>query len=197
MEVKRRIADVKKLGGTDAIIETYFEYSHLKNLYRQGWLRAGIRKIECESVADHCFGVAILSLFIAEQFFPELNASKLIKIALLHEFGEVYGGDITPVDEVSAKDKKAIEKKSVIKVLSKLKKGNEYIGLWKEYAEGISKEARFVKQIDKLEMAFQAGVYETAGYGNLQEFTESAKERITLPKLNAFISKMRRLVDRQ
>ena len=37
---------------------------------------------------------------------------------------------------------------------------DEFISLWKEYEEGITDEARFVKQIDKLEMIIQAHEYE-------------------------------------
>lgn len=114
---------MRAIKSKDSILLTYFEFNHLKNLYRQGWLRAGISKGECESVADHSFGVALLSIFISEQYFRDLDIKKTIKMALLHDFGEIYGGDITPHDNISEVDKAKIEEKSVKKVLLKLKKG--------------------------------------------------------------------------
>ena len=42
------------------IIEAYFEINHLKGLLRQGWLRCGVEPAQCESVAEHSFGVAML-----------------------------------------------------------------------------------------------------------------------------------------
>ncbi|HYO58827.1 HD domain-containing protein [Archangium sp.] len=47
---------------TLALIEAYFELNHLKQLYRQGWLRVGLARERCESVAEHSFGVALLCL---------------------------------------------------------------------------------------------------------------------------------------
>ncbi|MEM7825710.1 MAG: HD domain-containing protein, partial [Candidatus Aenigmatarchaeota archaeon] len=55
----------------DEIIKLYYELNHLKQLYRKGWLRS-VQKEKCESVADHSFTVAVLSLFLAEKYFPEL-----------------------------------------------------------------------------------------------------------------------------
>jgi putative hydrolase of HD superfamily len=40
--------------------------------------------------------------------------------------------------------------------------------LWKEYEEGKTSEALFVKQLDKLEMIFQASEYEDAQDVKLQ-----------------------------
>ena len=46
---------------TDPLVAFYFALSHLKNLFRQGWLRVGIPESRCESVAEHSYGVAILA----------------------------------------------------------------------------------------------------------------------------------------
>lgn len=40
--------------GTD-FARVFFELSHLKQLYRQGWLRVGVPEQRCESVADHSY----------------------------------------------------------------------------------------------------------------------------------------------
>lgn len=181
---------MRAIKSKDSILLTYFEFNHLKNLYRQGWLRAGISKGECESVADHSFGVALLSIFISEQYFRDLDIKKTIKMALLHDFGEIYGGDITPHDNISEVDKAKIEEKSVKKVLLKLKKGENYFKIWKEFEIGSSKEARFVKQIDKLEMALQAGVYAKAGNGNLEEFIDTAKRKVSDKELKRLIKEL-------
>ncbi|MFY2561695.1 HD domain-containing protein [Corallococcus terminator] len=58
------------LGGrkTLPLIETYFELNHLKQLFRQGWLRVGVAPERCESVAEHSLFVALLSLFIVDSW---------------------------------------------------------------------------------------------------------------------------------
>ena len=66
METKRAQA-IRKLDGKDAlpIVRVFFEFDHLKSLYRQGWLRAGIPKVHCETVAEHSLGVALLAAVLA------------------------------------------------------------------------------------------------------------------------------------
>lgn len=44
-------------------------------------------------------------------------------------------------------------------------------------------EAKFIGQVDKLELALQAGLYVRAGHGGLDEFFGWAEERIKDPDL--------------
>jgi putative hydrolase of HD superfamily len=55
-------------------------------------------------VAEHSFFVALLCLFLTDSYFPEADASKLVRMALLHDVGEARAGDITPHDGVSRGD---------------------------------------------------------------------------------------------
>ena len=66
------------------LIEAYVEVNHLKQLYRRGWLQRGIPAERCESVAEHSFGVAVLSLFLLDAHFPTLDRIKVLQMALLH-----------------------------------------------------------------------------------------------------------------
>jgi putative hydrolase of HD superfamily len=165
------------------LIQAYFEINHLKQLYRQGWLLRGIPPDQCESVAEHSFGVAILTLILADTYFPELDSGKLLKMALAHDLGEVYAGDIVPRAGIPPKDKHQLEKKSVSQIFEKLPNGSEYFKLWEEFEAGESPESQLIRQIDKLEMALQASVYQHLGFEYLSEFFDSARERITSPEL--------------
>ena len=157
------------------ILEVFFEILSLKNLFRQGWLKNGVEKKFCESVADHSFSTTMLAWLIADEYLPELDLSKVLKYSLLHEIGEIYAGDITPVDNVTEAEKYKLEITSVKKVFSKLKHGGKYIKLWEEFENSQNKEAKFIKQIDRLEMAFQAHFYEKKLDLNLHDFKDSAK----------------------
>ena len=170
------------------ILEAWLEISHLKQLYRQGWLKRGIPKENCESVADHSFGTAILTMLIADALFSQLNKERLLRMALIHELGEVYVGDITPNDGINLAEKLERERAAVSQICEKLPDGSQYIQLWEEYALNQSPEARFIHQIDRLEMGLQAGVYQAEGHKGMQEFFESAKEAIENPALSALLS---------
>lgn len=183
METKRAQA-IRKLDGKDAlpIVRVFFEFDHLKSLYRQGWLRAGIPKVHCETVAEHSLGVALLALFLADAYFPQLDKGKLVRMGLLHDFGEIYAGDIVP-GKMSLTDKHELEKQSVELVFSQLPNGADYLAVWEEFERGETAEARFLKEIDRLEMGLQASVYEQEGFGDLSVFFESTDRALTTPEL--------------
>ena len=155
----------------------------MKQLYRQGWLKRGIPRERCESIAEHSFGVALLSLWLSEAHFPELETGKVLRMALLHDMGEIYAGDITPGDDVSAEEKHLLEQQSVEQVLGKLPGAEAYLALWQEFEQGETAEARFVRQIDRLEMGLQAGVYASQGFSGLDEFFASARQELSEPSL--------------
>jgi len=135
----------------------------LKNLYRQGWIRYyAAKEEETESVADHIFSVAVLSYLFAKEHYPELDADKVLKLALFHEFGEVHAGDI-PLSSITTQfdveEKHRKEKDSVDIVFTQLKNRQEYVDLWEEFEFQKSEEAKFVQEMDKLEFLLQAFMY--------------------------------------
>jgi putative hydrolase of HD superfamily len=166
-------------GNIPPLVKAYFELCHLKGLYRQGWLKRGVPMARCESVAEHSFGVAVLALWLSETYFPDLDSNKVLRMALLHDFGEIYAGDIIPGDNIPTEEKQRLEYASVEKVLAKLPNGESYLRLWLEFEAGQSAEARFVRQIDRLEMGMQAAVYRQEGFGDMVEFFQSAREALS------------------
>lgn len=68
----------------------------MKTLLRTGWIRAGVPKCEIESLADHSWGVSILTLIfcIEENHLRKvqnkgiLDIEKALALALLHDFPE-------------------------------------------------------------------------------------------------------------
>jgi putative hydrolases of HD superfamily len=107
----------------------------------------------------------------------------VLRIALLHDFGEIYAGDITPEAGVSPAEKEARERQAVQQVLGRLPRSQKYLALWEEYEAGSTPEARFVKQVDRLEMALQADVYEHQGHTRLDAFFDSARKGLSDPRL--------------
>ena len=169
-------------------IQAYFELCHLKQLFRQGWLRRGIPRERCESVAEHSFGVAVLALWLAQAHSPRLDQNKVLRMALLHDCGEIYAGDIIPSDPVTAQEKHQRELEAVRQVFEKLPGGESYVQLWQEFEAGESPEAQFVRQIDRLEMGLQASVYTAQGFAGLEEFFASAQQALTDEKFNKLLA---------
>ena len=193
METKRAQA-IRHLDGKETLplIEVFYEFNHLKALYRQGWLRVGIPKDQCETVAEHSMGVALLALFLADAHFPALDAGKLVRMALLHDFGEIYAGDIIP-GKMALADKHELERRSVERVFLRLPRGKEYLALWEEFEEGQTAEARFIKEIDRLEMGLQASVYEHERLADLSGFFDSTDKALSTPELRDVLSALLKL----
>ncbi len=196
METKTDLPiNLLKCKNTIPIIEAYFEFVHLKQLYRQGWLQKGISSQNCESVAEHSFCVALLAMVLADEYSVELDTAKVIRMALIHDLGEIYAGDFTPADNIDKNDKYQLEKQSVVKVLEKLPNGSRWIALWEEYEKAQSRESQFVRQLDRLEMALQASVYEHQGNQDLSVFFASANRSLSSVELKLILSKLEQLRD--
>ena len=160
------------------------EVGKLKSLKRTGWVLAQAKRPE--SVAQHTFQMAIMSWVLGKM--KGLDTDRIVKIALAHDLCEVYAGDQTPYDPILAPNynkeeiykivrkparvphsqrlvwlmkKKETEWKAVVRLTSLLPKElrEEIINLWLDIEEGITKEGRFVAQVDKMVNLFQAIEY--------------------------------------
>ena len=193
METKRTHA-IRHLDGKESlpIIEVFYEFNHLKALYRQGWLHHGVPKEHCETVAEHSMGVALLALFLADECFPELDKGRLILMGLLHDFGEIYAGDIVP-GKMSLAEKHELERKSVERVFLRLPKGRDYLAIWEEFDAQATPEARLMKEIDRLEMGLQASIYEQEGFDNLSAFFNSTDKALATPELRKILDALLKL----
>ncbi|MFH1455503.1 MAG: HD domain-containing protein [archaeon] len=160
------------------IVRFYFEFAQLKNLLRQGYVRRTVPKEQGESVADHTFGVALLGYVIANEYRFDLDAGKVIQLSLIHEMGEIYGGDMIPADNISSEEKFKIEFAGVQRVFKNFPNGKKYVQLWLEFERGQSPEACFVKKMDKLEMGLQGLLYTELGYQGLDDLMESAQKAV-------------------
>ncbi len=178
--------------GATPLIFAWFEIVQLKQLFRKGWLERGVSTDRCESVADHSFGNAMLCLLLLDQF-PELNGEKVLRLALLHDIGEAYVGDITPQDRVASEEKSAREVAAVERILGKLPNGERLIAEWHEYEHQSSVESKFVKQIDRLELAMQASVYDHQGLVDPQDFYDSAARFLDSAEIAGIVARLKQL----
>lgn len=155
------------------LVRAYVQAAQLKQLYRQGWLRRDVPPHLAESVAEHTFGVALLALFLLPQF-PHLDAQTVLSMALIHDLGEAIAGDFTPEDAIHPDDKHHREADGVRAIVRNLPNGAALLDMWERYERNDTPEAQFVRQLDRLEMALQAFVYERLLHLDLHEFYQSA-----------------------
>lgn len=167
----------------DDTLTRYIEILRLKQVFRRGWLINGIPPQNCESIAEHSFGVAWLTLLMIEKHFPELDAQKACMIAMIHDLAEARVGDITPHDAISGQQKRQQEESAIRSLFADMPNSDRYIGLWLEYEDQTSAEAKLVKQLDRFEMAVQALAYEHQQNTQLSSFYDTARQGLTTPQL--------------
>jgi putative hydrolase of HD superfamily len=156
------------------LLALYSQVATLKLLPRTGWLQRGVA--HPESVAEHIFGVTLLSLFIGDTVVG-LDRAKLLTIALVHDLAEAYLTDLpTSAQRFLGSDvKHDAERRALDVLLANIPQRDYYLAAWEEYATGASPEARLVKAVDRLEMLTQASMYEQVGHRTLDEFWRNAE----------------------
>jgi putative hydrolase of HD superfamily len=166
----------------DAALLRFFHLAgRLKDTPRAGWALRGISAPE--SVAEHSHRAALLALVLAPRAHPPLDVARCVAMALVHDLAEALVGDITPYDGISADDKRAREE-AAMRELAALADDTSLLALWREYDAAASPEARFVKELDKLETVLQASEYAATGdaaTGALDEFWANAEARLSSP----------------
>ncbi len=114
-----------------------------------------VSKIPKESSAAHSWQLSLMVFLIADELNLDINMEKALKIAIIHDIAEALIGD---VDMILIKDKKVtkeekyqLEANAINKFKNFFPKSRKIKDLWQEYQENKTREARFVRALDKIE----------------------------------------------
>jgi putative hydrolase of HD superfamily len=160
----------------DAVLDALLEAVGLKDVARAGWVRRGVPQVE--SVAAHSWGVAWLVLVLLP---PGLDRARALTYAILHDLPEVRVGDLTPFDGVPRHEKHRREAAALESLAAPLPAS--IADAWRAYEAQGDEEARFVRQLDRLDLAIQAVAYAPRTPGALGDFLDSARSAIHDPRL--------------
>ncbi len=127
-------------------IEFLNKIEKLKCNTRHSWTSSGRH----ESVAEHSWRLAIMAMLCADEY-PELDMNKVIKMCLIHDFGEAITGDIPAF--IKTEKNELDEDAAVTKLLSALPDGiqSELKSLFDEMNAKETGEAKLFKSLDNLE----------------------------------------------
>jgi len=118
----------------------------LKCNTRHSWSSEGRQ----ESVAEHSWRLAVMAMLCADEY-PELDINKVIKMCLIHDFGEAITGDIPSFWKTEQHE--ADENIAVAHLLSLLPSAHadELTQLFAEMNNMQTPEAKLYKALDNLE----------------------------------------------
>ncbi|NTW15116.1 MAG: HD domain-containing protein [Candidatus Moranbacteria bacterium] len=129
----------------------------LKTTFRYEELLAGRR----ESVADHSYRLSLMVSLYGNLLETDEKRHRALRMAVVHDIAEAVTGDIDYVrvasGEITREEKKSLEADALDRIGSALSEGHRdaILSLNREYDEGTTDVARFVKALDKLETLLQ------------------------------------------
>ena len=103
-----------------------------------------------ESVAEHSWRLAVMAMLCRDEY-PDVDLDKVIKMCLIHDFGEAITGDIPAFFKTEADEEE--EENAVSSLLGLLPKdtAKELQMLFDEMNEMKTTEAKLYKALDNLE----------------------------------------------
>lgn len=168
---------------------------NLKTIKRSGWIHKS-NITSPESVADHSYSMCMMSMILAE--IINLDSGHIMKMVIIHDLAESLVGDHMP-DDISSEEKQLVEDKAMKKIISKLPNSlrKKYLNIWNEYNDNITVNAKFVHNMDKLEMVLQAKEYEFEGYPKelLQPFIKSATDYVSNERFDLVFEILQAIID--
>ncbi|HCC80190.1 MAG TPA: phosphohydrolase [Methylophaga sp.] len=141
------LSENKTTANLNSITDFFLELDALKHVQRQSYISVGERR---ENSAEHSWHLAMACWSIANHFKLQLNMETLLKLALVHDLGEIDAGDTF----LYAKDRSAAHhaERSCLQRLSDHPGNsiNDLSDLWEEQELGDSREAMLLKVVDRL-----------------------------------------------
>ncbi len=125
----------------------------LRKLYKlKEVYRAGPVKDRGESTAEHTWSCLILADYFLQKE-KDLDKAKVFELLIYHDVVEIETGDVAIHHEEARLNKVEQEKLAAEKISKELPIliGFRFADLFKEFEDGLTKEAKFAKAIDKLD----------------------------------------------
>ena len=131
----------------DDVTHFLLELDALKRVNRRSYVTGTTR---LENSAEHSWHLAMACWSIAELFELDVNHEKLLKMALVHDLGEIDAGD-TFLYADTRRDAHLEEREGIARL--QRERGNGIANLseiWEEQETGNSKEADLLRVVDRL-----------------------------------------------
>jgi putative hydrolases of HD superfamily len=123
----------------------------LKGVLRQTMLTRPARR---ENSAEHSWHLAVLALALAEHAPPGTDIGRVVAMLLLHDLVEIDAGDLfLYADEAQQARQQAAERAAAERIYALLPADQAVSlrGLWEEFEQRVTPEARFARALDRLQ----------------------------------------------
>lgn len=143
--------DAERLEGVLSFLEVLDRF---KSVYRTAYLADGSRR---EGDADHAWHMCLFAMLLHGESELKPDLRRVLELCLVHDLVEILAGDTDAYDTEGNKDKREREERAAGELFSRLPEdlGAWLRGLWDEFEEATTPEARFAKAMDRLQALAQ------------------------------------------
>jgi putative hydrolase of HD superfamily len=135
----------------DRQLRFLLEADQLKSVLRQSPL---IDKSRHENSAEHSWHLALMALVLREHAPPGTEIGRVIAMVLLHDLVEIDAGDLFVYAGAEAQARQEIAERAAadrIFALLPMPQAVTFRGLWDEFEERSTPEAKFARALDRLQ----------------------------------------------
>ena len=132
-------------------ISFVLEADRLKTVLRQSTITDGSRH---ENSAEHSWHLALLALTLAEHAPPGTDLGRVTAMVVLHDLVEIDAGDLFLYSDAAAQARQEQAERAAADRLFAILPGAQAArlrGLWEEFEERRTPEARFARALDRLQ----------------------------------------------
>lgn len=136
-------------GRLGAQLRFLLETDRLKGVLRQTVIADGSRH---ENSAEHSWQLALFAFVLAEHAPEPIDAGRVVSMLVVHDLVEIDAGDTYIYDQAAQATRAAREQAAADRLFGLLPadQGAVFRGLWEEYEEQGTPEARFAAAMDRL-----------------------------------------------
>lgn len=126
----------------------------LKNVLRRTMLTDGSRQ---ENSAEHSWHLALTAMVLEEYASAPVNLAKVLRMLIVHDVVEIDAGDTFAFDIAGNATKEEREQRAADRIFGLLpgELRSELRGLWEEFDQAATPEARFANAVDRIQPFLQ------------------------------------------
>jgi len=135
----------------DSQIRFVLEADRLKTVTRQSVITGESRR---ENSAEHSWHLAVMAVVLAEHAPPGTDLGKVGAMLVLHDLVEIDAGDLFLYSDAAAQARQEEAERAAADRLFAIlppDQATELRGLWEEFEERRTPEARFARALDRLQ----------------------------------------------